>query len=209
MLILYPAVSSLVIIVLKLVCLFCTVGIAPCPVVFKFRQKEQVIRRAGNIACSIGPAACVVAVLCHGFHNGPEVGRQRGKQGIGRGACRGPAVAQQGLSHQAIAPTAAVCVGGIHLEPPGTGGIIRTVVTVTQANILSADFSNLEMDTVAALSTAVMIESNDKRLHRQVGERKVSHPSIDGNCFGITHRPVIRRLSCVACLLDGGPAIAG
>lgn len=110
-LVMHPAVSSLVIVILGLIILLRAVGAVSGAKVFKLRKQEQVIGGTGDIAGGVGSAAGIVAVLGGRLHNCPEIRRQGCQQGVGRGAGgTGAVAAQHGLSHVAVIPPASVRV---------------------------------------------------------------------------------------------------
>ena len=69
----------------------------------------------------------------------------------------------------------------VHIEILCTIGIIAIVATVNQANQLTTDLTNLEVNTVAALDRAVVVKAQNKNINRQVGKRKRSNCTVDGN----------------------------
>ena len=113
-----------------------------------------------------------------------------------RAGCAGAVAAQHGLSHVAVIPPAAVRVRRVHGKGAGGAGVVA-VIAVYQAHQGAVDLADLEMDPVAALTSGVVVETQDKHGNGQIGERRGAHLAVDRDPLGVAHAPVIGPLSGV------------
>ena len=190
-----------------MVILLRAVCVAPASVVFKLRQQEKPVGGGRHIAGRVGSAAGVVAVLGHRLHNGSEIRRQGRQQGVCRRAGGRPGVAQDILPHVGTVPASGIGPAGVHVEVPGPARI-ASVLAITQAHQLVGDFPDLEVDPVAPLPAAVVVETQDKDGNGQVGKSEIPHFPVDGDGLCVAHIPIVVPLACVGNRLDGGPRIA-
>ena len=169
-------------------------------------QQEQIIRGRGHIAGGIA-AALIIRILRAGLHHCPQIRGKCGHQRV-RGRAGGRACAPQYLaSHLTASPAARVRVAGVHRECARRGSR-AAVATIHQTNKLAADLAQQEVDAVAALLAGIVVETDDKGINFQAGDRSRTHLAID--CHGLrgTNRPVVCTLTSIAHGLDDCPTVA-
>ena len=141
-------------------------------------QQEQIIRGRGHIAGGIA-AALIICILRAGLHHRPQI---RGKCSQQRVCSRtgGRACTTQHLApHLTAPPSARVCAAGVHRKR--TRRRSRTAVAaIHQPNKLTADLTQQEVDAVAALLAGIVVETDDKGINFQAGDRSRTHLAIDG-----------------------------
>lgn len=79
---------------------------------------------------------------------------------------------------------------------------------IHQPNKLTADLTQQEVDAVAALLAGIVVETDDKGINFQAGDRSCTHLAIDGYGLRGTNRPVVCTLPSIADSLDDCPAVA-
>ena len=169
-------------------------------------QQEQIIRGRGHVAGGIA-AALIICILRAGLHHRPQI---RGKCSQQRVCSRtgGRACTTQHLApHLTASPAARVRVAGVHRECARRGSR-AAVATIHQTNKLAADLAQQEVDAVAALLAGIVVETDDKGINFQAGDRSRTHLAID--CHGLrgTNRPVVCTLTSIADGLDDCPTVA-
>lgn len=126
------------------------------------REEEKVIRCRCDVTRRIASSVCrIVSVLCNGLEDGTERRRNdcNNRPGIAREAR--PANV---CTHLRARPAAGVRSTAVHGEIAGCRNV-RVIGAVAEANVRAAGqrgLCKLEMDTIRALKTGIMIESNDK-----------------------------------------------
>ena len=201
------AITSFIIGVLSLRVFLSVICITIVTLYLIVRQEEQVVSGCRHIARYMaGVIAHVVRVLSHRLHAAPQIRGKGRHQTVSHRAGRGFAVTQQRLPHIAVLPAAHIGVAAVHVEitvPRNTGA----VVVVTQSHHLPADLADLEVDAVGTFLAAVVIESQDERLHRQIGDTEAAHRTVDSDGLSVSHRPIVGPLTSIRSLLDGAPAV--
>ena len=169
-------------------------------------QQEQIIRGRGHVAGGIA-AALIIRILRAGLHHCPQIRGKCGHQRV-RGRAGGRACAPQYLaSHLTASPAARVRVAGVHRECARRGSR-AAVAAIHQTNKLAADLTQQEVDAVAALLAGIVVETDDKGINFQAGDRSRTHLAIDGHGLRGTNRPVVCTLPSIADGLDDCPTVA-
>ena len=169
-------------------------------------QQEQIIRGRGHIAGGIA-AALIICILRAGLHHRPQI---RGKCSQQRVCSRtgGRACTTQHLApHLTAPPTTRVRVAGVHRECTRRGSR-AAVAAIYQTNKLAADLTQQEVDAVAALLAGIVVETDDKGINFQAGDRSCTHLAIDGYGLRVTNRPIVCTLPSIADGLDDCPTVA-
>ena len=169
-------------------------------------QQEQIIRGRGHVAGGIA-VAIIIRILRAGLHHCPQIRGKCGHQRV-RGRAGGRACAPQYLaSHLTASPAARVRVAGVHRECARRGSR-AAVAAIHQTNKLAADLTQQEVDAVAALLAGIVVETDDKGINFQAGDRSRTHLAIDGHGLCGTNRPIVCTLPGIADGLDDCPTVA-
>jgi len=199
-----PAVTGRVIGVLLLVVLLILVSIITSALYLELSQQEQIVGECLDIRSHIGAVANGIGVFGNALHNRSQVSRKRSHQRIRNRVCstsgtcvitnsgcsysrtvarrRHIGTTQNIVTQVTTSPATIVIVAPmVHIEILCTIGIIAIVATVNQANQPTTDLTNLEVNPVAALDRAVVVKAQNKNINRQVGKRKRSNCTVDGN----------------------------
>ena len=78
----------------------------------------------------------------------------------------------------------------VHVEDLCTIGLIAVVATAAQTDLLAADLTDLEVDLIGSLNRAVVVKANNENINGQVGQRKCSNSTVDGNGLCSTNIPI-------------------
>lgn len=196
-LVLHLAVAVLVVVVLFLVVLLRAVRVAARAVYLELRQQPDFVLRRRDVAGIVAAAAPVVAVLGAGHNHILPFRRE----------CREERRAD-GLAHIAALPAAGVGVAGIHHEPGvGVVAVGAVVPGIHKSNVGAAGIlPELEVDAVAALHAAVVVESEDKGVVGAI-DRQRPHLTVYCDRHLVARAPKVRRLPGLGGLLDGGRVV--
>lgn len=196
-LVLHLAVAVLVVVVLFLVVLLRAVRVAARAVYLELRKQPDFVLRRRDVTGRVAAATPVVAVLGAGHNHVLPFRRE----------CREERRAD-GLAHIAALPAAGVGITGVHHESGvRVVAVILVVPCVHKGNVLAARvLAELEVDAVAALHAAVVVESEDKGVVGAI-DRQRPHLTVYCDRHLVARAPKVRRLPGLRRLLDGGRVV--
>ena len=175
---------------------------------FKLCQQPQIVGGRRHGTGRIRATSGVIRILGDGLHYGPQIGRQRSQKRVCCRIGRVTGSAQNSRSHLGLSPTTAVCIAGIHRERTRSRGIARRViVAIHESHKLTADLAQQEVDAVDALLAGIVVETDDKGINFQVGDRSCAHLAIKSDSLGVAYGPVVGALICIRHLLDDLPLV--